>query len=150
RARRSVLLAGGAALVGLGFGATCFFRTALPITGTVALWTLGEILFAAFHSPVTANLAPERFRGRYFGVTTASFSAATMIGPVLGGIMLERWGDAMWLACAAIGAAAALVIVSVRTGIDKAAQPCDTVQFRPEEDEGRAPLSATSKKLFFA
>jgi MFS family permease len=115
---RGAILAAGAMITGIGFAATGLFSSPIALGGTVAVWTLGEILMAAFHSPVVSDLAPERFRGRYFGAVTGTFGLAMMLGPPFGGLVLERFGDWLWGLCFIVCAASAVLLLAVRRGLD--------------------------------
>lgn len=116
---RSAMLAIGAVIIGVGFGLKSIFTTPILLAVAVATWTLGEILFAAFHAPVIGDLAPERFRARYFGVIAGTFGAAMMFGPPLGGLIIARWGpQTLWLVCLGIGLLSSALMLLVRRGLD--------------------------------
>lgn len=105
---RARLLVTAALLIGAGFGLTAFASTAWFYALTVAVWTLGEIIYAPTLTAVVAELSPTHARGRYQGVYSLAWSAATFAGPLAGGMALDRWGPRMWPVCAVIGVVVAV------------------------------------------
>jgi MFS family permease len=105
---REVLLAVACALTGLGFAFTGL-ATSLPwYMATVALWTLGEIIFAPVNASIVAELSPVALRGRYQGAFTITWSLAAMVSPLVGPWLITRAGlSALWLACGVVGLLAA-------------------------------------------
>ena len=97
----SCLLQGvGFSLHGLGLG--------LPGHAVaVTVWTLGEIASAPVTSAVVATLAPVELRARYQGLLGVSFSAASLLGPLVGGVVVDHFGGWLWVACLAVGVASA-------------------------------------------
>jgi MFS family permease len=104
RFRRSQVLATSAVLVGFGFGVYTLGSSAAVYALGVALWTLGEIGVATYGMAIVAELAPVHLRGRYQGVFSMSWGLATMVGPVAGSLLADRFGSrALWSACLAAG-----------------------------------------------
>jgi MFS family permease len=99
------VLAVAALLTGLGFGLTAF-ATSLPLyVLSVAVWTLGEILFAPVNAAIVAHLSPTHLRGRYQGAFTITWSTAAMTAPLASSNLIPLIGHrALWLGCALIGA----------------------------------------------
>ncbi|AEW94855.1 MULTISPECIES: MDR family MFS transporter [Streptomycetaceae] len=100
---RGTLLLVASVLLGGGFGLTFFATAPWFYALTVVVWTLGEIAHAPTSMSVVAELSPVEARGRYQGMYSLAWSAATFAGPLAGGVALDRWGAAMWPACAVIG-----------------------------------------------
>jgi len=99
----SRVLAASGVFVGLGFGATTWASTPMEYAGTVAVWTVGEVIGAAIGPAVVANLSPAALRGRYQGVFSFSFALAAMVAPLAGGWTYEHLGGAtLWSACAVV------------------------------------------------
>jgi predicted MFS family arabinose efflux permease len=97
-----VIMIGGV-FVAAGFGLTAFATSAWMFAVSIAVWTLGEIMQAAFNQAVVTDLAPAQMRARYFGCFSLTFSLSLSIGAPLGGIVLEQYGDpALWSGCVAI------------------------------------------------
>lgn len=118
RWRPGVALAGGAAVLGLGLGATTFADTWTAFAVTVTVWTLGEIVVATFSAPTVADISPADMRGRYQGWWGLSFSVAFAVGPALGLAVFGRWGGGvLWGACAVVGLLTAMGWLRLRHGI---------------------------------
>jgi predicted MFS family arabinose efflux permease len=72
------------------------------------VFALGAVIFGlgeCFHGPtqgaLVADLAPERVRGRYMAFSTLSWEIGFAIGPAVGGFVLDRSPNALWLLAAA-------------------------------------------------
>jgi MFS family permease len=98
------VLAGGAVLVGVGFGMTAIMRSIPGYALSIAVWSLGEIVMAGIGPAVTADAAPPGLRGAYQGVFQSGMGAAALLAPSLGSLVMAHFGSAaLWTACAAIG-----------------------------------------------
>lgn len=97
--RLAVILA-GEILIGIGFGATACGTSALWIGLTIGVWTLGEVLQAAFKQTLVVGFAPKEFRARYLGLFAMTHALGLMIGAPLGGQILARYGSTvLWASC---------------------------------------------------
>jgi MFS family permease len=116
RFNRLVVILIGGVLVAAGFGLTGFASSMWMFAVSIAVWTLGEIMQAAFNQAVVAELAPAEMRARYFGCFSMTFSLSLSIGAPLGGFVLERYGARyLWNGClftAMLAVALYLVILS--------------------------------------
>ena len=85
-----------------------------------AVFGIGAVIFGlgeCFHGPtqgaLVADLAPERVRGRYMAFSTLSWEIGFAIGPAVGGFVLHRSPNALWLlaatACLVAGVGATLL-----------------------------------------
>ncbi|MBT2387239.1 MFS transporter [Streptomyces sp. ISL-11] len=103
------LLVLSALFAGYGFGLTAFAGSSLGLLMlTVCVWTLGEIINSPTQMGLVVRLSPVHGRGRYQGVYTLSWSAAGLIAPLAGGVVIDRFGaDTLWAGCAVIGTVAA-------------------------------------------
>lgn len=103
-------LALGALLVGLGFGGYALVADRAGVLATSAVWTFGEMVFLPSIMAHIAEIAPADRRGAYMGLFGMSFSSAMMVGPWVGGLVLERLGPtALWGAAGALGLLAATI-----------------------------------------
>ncbi len=103
------VLALAAVLMGAGFASTALADTAAVYAMTVAVWTISEILGAPVSTTVVAELSPAALRGRYQGMFTLSWSAASAAAPVAGGWVFDRYGEtALWSICGVVGLLCAL------------------------------------------
>jgi MFS family permease len=104
RMARSTALAIAALILGIGFGLTAFAHTAWLYAVTVLVWTVGEMLNAPSNSTTNAELSPAHMRGRYQGVFSLSWSAASFVAPILGAAVLQYLGNAaLWFGCFGAG-----------------------------------------------
>lgn len=108
RAPRGQALAVGAALTGLGFGATALAESLGAFVLTVLLWTLGEIVMAPVNSAVVAERSPAHLRGRYQAAFGLTWSVAMMTAPVVGPRVIELTSlPSFWALCLGLCAFAA-------------------------------------------
>lgn len=102
--RHATTLAVAALVVGIGFGLTAFADAAWFYAITVLVWTVGEMLQSPSNSATNAELSPAHLRGRYQGVFSLSWSAASFLAPIVGSAVLQYAGtSALWLGCLALG-----------------------------------------------
>jgi len=108
-------LAVAAVVFGVGFGLTAFADTAVLYAVTVLVWTAGEMLNSPANSATNAALSPAHLRGRYQGVFSLSWSAASFLAPIIGGAVLQYAGAAtLWLGC--LGLALVVAVIHVLAG----------------------------------
>jgi MFS family permease len=104
RLNRSHAIAGGAALVGLGFGLNALANGVPLFTLGVIIWSLGEIAVLPIANAIVADVALPEMRGRYQGAYGLTFGLAAFAAPLIGTSVLQRWGaSALWLGCLALG-----------------------------------------------
>ncbi len=102
-------VARGALLTGLGFGLMPYGEATAFVALTIAVWTMGEILSMPMLSVFVAGRSGVANRGRYMGLFSLAFAAATVIAPLAGTAVWERFGpDAVWHGCLLLGILAAL------------------------------------------
>ncbi|HEY1485714.1 MAG TPA: MFS transporter [Micromonosporaceae bacterium] len=101
---RTLVLTIAAMLVGIGFGAVAFAPTVLLLSLTVVIWTIGEMASSPTNSSLTADLSVPTMRGRYQGIAGLSYSAAAFCAPIVGGSVIDRYGNtALWLCAFGLG-----------------------------------------------
>jgi MFS family permease len=106
-AARALALA--AACVGIGFFLTQFAHTVLQYAGTVFIWTLGEIGVASTAPALISHLSPPTQRGVYQGAYSMSWSLGILLGPALGGWILQSaGGHVLWTGCGIVGCLVAI------------------------------------------
>ncbi|MEV5380572.1 MFS transporter [Streptomyces nondiastaticus] len=99
-----MLMVLAALLGGYGFGLTAFAGSLAVYMLTVCVWTLAEIINSPIQMGLVARLSPVHGRGRYQGMYTLSWATASLIAPVAGGTVIDRFGaDALWAGCAVVG-----------------------------------------------
>jgi MFS family permease len=100
-----VVLASGAYLEALA--------AAVVFAAAVALFGIGETLQGPTQGALVSDLAPDRLRGRYMAVSTTSWQLGFVLGPALGGVVLEAEPLALWPLAAVVclaGAVGALAL----------------------------------------
>jgi MFS family permease len=109
---RGLVAAGGAAFLGLGFGLMPFGRGWLYGAMTVAVWTIGEMLFIPTVTTMISLRASEENQGRYQSLLSVAFGLGFIAGPALGTRVYERFGGTvLWLGTAGLALAAAVVFL---------------------------------------
>ncbi|MEU7022534.1 MFS transporter [Streptomyces sp. NPDC046203] len=104
-----MLLTVSSLLFAAGTGATALAGNSVAFAATVVVWTIGEMVHVPTNAAATARLAPEHARGRYQGVMGMSWSVAGFVAPILAGWIVDGPGPViLWIACAVIGAIAAV------------------------------------------
>ncbi|MFG2210342.1 MDR family MFS transporter [Streptomyces sp. NPDC048638] len=105
----AMLLIGSSLLAGYGFGLTALAGSVAMYAVAVTVWTLGEIINSPTQMGLVVRLSPLHGRGRYQGMYALSWSIASLTAPLLGGVVIDRFGaDALWAGCAVVGTVAAL------------------------------------------
>ncbi|PZT69198.1 MFS transporter [Streptomyces sp. SW4] len=103
------LLVASALLAGYGFGLTAFAGSVGVFALTVCVWTLAEIVNAPTQTGLVVRLSPAQGRGRYQGMYTLSWSVASLVAPLMSGLVIDRYGaDWLWGMCAVVGTVAGL------------------------------------------
>lgn len=105
----------GALFIAAGFGMIPLGRGWLYAALTVAVWTVGEMLFIPSLSSLVSQRAPDGLQGRYQGLFSVSFGVAMTFGPVLGSsIYQSRGGVTLWSAVALCGLVASAGFLALR------------------------------------
>ena len=105
---RGRVAAAGALFLGLGFGLMPFGRSWFYGAMTVAVWTIGEMLFIPTATTMISLRASDENQGRYQSLLSVAFGLGFIAGPSLGTHVYERFGGtAVWFGTAALAAAVA-------------------------------------------
>jgi predicted MFS family arabinose efflux permease len=108
------VMALGSLLLGAGFALTPLAGRAIPVLlGTVAVWTLGEMLGSPTSQAYVSAIAPPDLRGRYAGGVGLAWSLAFTIGPFLGALALSAGGPLLWLGSLALATVSAALFLSL-------------------------------------
>jgi MFS family permease len=78
-----------------------------------AVFALGECLHGTVQGPLVSDLAPRRLLGRYMAMSSSSWQVGFIIGPAVGGFVLQAQPYALWPVATAVclaGAAWAVVL----------------------------------------
>ncbi|MGW7461945.1 MDR family MFS transporter [Streptomyces sp. NPDC054797] len=101
------LLVLSALLAGYGFGLTAFGGSVGILTLTVCVWTLAEIVNSPTQMSLVVRLSPLHGRGRYQGMYTMSWAVASLVAPLLAGMVIDHLGAGwLWGTTAVLGTVA--------------------------------------------
>jgi predicted MFS family arabinose efflux permease len=104
-----IVLVGGATLEAIA--AASVFALAGLVFG------LGECFHGPTQGALVADLAPPRLRGRYMALSTISWEIGFVIGPAIGGFVLDREPLALWPLAAAVCLLAGVGALALERGI---------------------------------
>jgi MFS family permease len=140
--RRRILLIGSAVWIPAALTLTQATDLVRLFVATGLLWFPGGLVLAITQI-ITAVSAPERERGRIFGITNLSFGIGAVIAGLVGGPIAETWS---FLALFGVMAALTVVVVGVALFIHDTPNPRATA---PSTTQPRtAPLTAPGKAQF--
>jgi MFS family permease len=111
RFRPQPIIALGYFLAGTGFALTGIAHSLPALAATVVVWTFGEMFSSPMVIAYVAQIAPEKYRGRYMGLLTVSWSFGMLFGPPLGTLLYARNPAALWIACALLGVTSASLLL---------------------------------------
>jgi MFS family permease len=133
RRMRALALAGvvwAAAMLAIGTAGTWFSGTsafALMALAVVA-FGIGECLHGIVHGPLTADLAPGQLVGRYMALGSQSWQVGWIIGPAVGGFVLQHAPNALWAGAAALSLSAAVAALALEDHLPRAALRAPTAE----------------------
>jgi MFS family permease len=103
----AMLMIGGAGTWLWGTNAAALMAVAVIVFG------IGECLHGIVHGPLVADLAPPALVGRYMAFGSQSWQVGWIIGPAVGGFVLQHAPNALWPAAAALNLAAAAAALAL-------------------------------------
>jgi MFS family permease len=106
----------GVFVAGLWFTAAA--AVAMIATATIAIG-LGECVHGVVHAPLVIDLAPPRQRGRYIALSGTSWSVGFIVGPAVGGVILDSAPLALWPTAAAAALAGGLLALRLEARIPR-------------------------------
>ena len=110
-----------------GAAATALFA------GAFLVFALGECLHGTVQMPLVAELAPKRLIGRYMAVSASSWQVAFIIGPAVGGFILQLEPFALWPLAAAVCLAGGVWAISLERSLPMTVRRTP-VDVQPEPD----------------
>lgn len=115
RYHRGWMMALSAIVTGAGFALFGFASVPWHFAVAVMVWTSGEMMGSPISMAIVSDLAPQRFRARYMGVFSMSFSSSMMVGAPLGGWVLNTLGsEYLWGICGLLGLISGLAFFMLR------------------------------------
>ena len=119
-------LAAGAFLYASGVGSVALGRGFWGFWISIVIVTLGELVLVPTSSTYAANSAPPDMRGRYLSIYGLTWTLATGVGPVMGGLLNDRIGpQAIWYGGFLIGmvSTASFLLLNRRYSRERTALP---------------------------
>ncbi|MEM0968747.1 MAG: MFS transporter [Verrucomicrobiota bacterium] len=121
----------GALLAGIGFALIAWIPGIVGLVIAMTIFTLGEMIALPVQAAYSITLAPQDMRGRYNGVTGATWSLAGITGPSAGLLLLGQGILVLCLGLAALGVIGFLICLAGRAkdfpeNEDPDAQSCPT------------------------
>jgi MFS family permease len=107
----------GVFVAGLWFTAAA--AVAVLAVATIGIG-LGECIHGVVHAPLVIDLAPPRQRGRYIALSGTSWSLGFIIGPAVGGVLLDSAPLALWPTAAAAALLGGLLALRLEARIPRA------------------------------
>ena len=74
------------------------------------------------YAPIVADLAPAELQGRYFAVSSVSWAVGMLIGPAVGGVVLDANAFALWPLAAGGSLAVAVLALRVERALPERAR----------------------------
>jgi len=114
--RRSTAMGAGQALMALGIGSIFLVHDLAGVMIAMAVFTIGELVHSAIYTTVVADMAPEKLRGTYMGVSGVAFGIGDSLGMFAGmallGLLAVR--GYTWIVMLAIGIPTAIGYFALR------------------------------------
>lgn len=105
----------GLAAVGLGFAALAagaWYATMAVVT--IALLTIGDILYKSPSTAYVADHAPDHLQGRFQSMYAGASVSGFVFAAPLGGVLYEAAPKLLWPLCTALGVGAGVVVLAAR------------------------------------
>lgn len=110
-----VLMAVASALLALSLGAGAFAPWRWATYAAMVTLSIGVVLLVPISSTIVSELAPAQLRGRYMGVWTFVYLGGYALGPLFGGLAMDRLGDrAAYALIVGLGLAGAVLFALLR------------------------------------
>ncbi|WP_432169633.1 MFS transporter [Streptomyces sp. 1222.5] len=117
RRGRTGMIITASLLFGFGMALSGLANSMAFYACTVAVWTVGEIIWMPVSQALVAELSPPHGRGRYQGVFSMARQASFLLASLTAGVMLSTWGpDSVWCTCALLGLLSAAGYLALSRG----------------------------------
>ncbi|MEV0972204.1 MFS transporter [Microtetraspora glauca] len=123
RYRPEYILAIGNLITGVGLALTGFMTGMVPLSATVLVWTLGEMMTSSISQAYLGSLAPPRMVGRYQGLHGVAYTTGTGAGPLIGGAVYAIGPWALWALVGVAGLLSAQLCLPRRRAASTVREP---------------------------
>jgi MFS family permease len=124
--------AGWLGVLAAGIWFTAAAAVAVIATATIAIG-LGQCVHGVVHAPLVIDLAPPRQRGRYIALSGTSWSIGFIVGPAVGGFILDAAPLALWPTAAAVALAGGLLALRLEARIPRRVRRTPLARLAPAE-----------------
>lgn len=108
-------LSSGVLVMGVGLALTPLFYSLTGYVLQTAGWSIGEALVATSAPALVGRYSSPSGRGTWMGYLAAAFALAGVVGPALGGAVLENgFSVELWSSCAVLGVVVSAVVIAAR------------------------------------
>lgn len=83
------------------------------------IFAIGECLHGAVQGALVADLSTPRLRGRYMALSATSWQVGFVVGPAIGGIVLDLYPPALWASAAAVCLLASAAALALEPGLPR-------------------------------
>lgn len=133
RRMAALALMGGlwaATMLLVGVAGTWFYAgTAFALMAVaVVIFAVGECLHGIVHGPLTADLAPPQLVGRYMAFGSQSWQVGWIIGPAVGGFVLQHAPNLLWPGVAAVNLLAAGAALGLERSLPRGVRRAPSAQ----------------------
>ncbi|MDH2387437.1 MFS transporter [Streptomyces sp. HNM0663] len=99
-----IAVVAGVALTGVGMSLYALPLGLAALVIATLVWSLGEIVgYPTLFFAYPAQAGPPELRGRYLGASNSLYGLGTALGPFVGVMLWNRFGEGLWLGCGAVG-----------------------------------------------
>jgi predicted MFS family arabinose efflux permease len=109
------------------------------LAGAMIAFALGECLHGAVQGPMVVDLSDPRLLGRYMALSSISWQLAFIVGPAVGGVVLDREPLALWALAAAVSLAGAVWALRLEARLPAAARVTPIGGARPATEPPPVP-----------
>jgi MFS family permease len=96
------------------------------------IFGIGECLHGAVQGALVADLSVPRLRGRYMALSATSWQVGFVIGPAIGGVVLDLYPPALWAGAAAACLLSSAASLAIEPGLPREARRTPARTLAPE------------------
>jgi len=105
------------------------------------IFALGECLHGTVQGPLVSDLAPRRLLGRYMAMSSSSWQVGFIIGPAVGGFILQAQPFALWPVAASVCVVGAVWALALERRLPEGVRRTPVARVEPVPAEEPAALA---------